>query len=114
SGRYSRRLATEEHQLAASLRQKLAMDYRRHDSIFHQTIAVVTGKPHLYRAIEAARARYLKLIGDPNRYVRSSKSVVDHLLIYEAIREADSARAGDHMQKHIEHTREMLRPLRRK
>jgi DNA-binding FadR family transcriptional regulator len=101
-------LTAQELQRADDLRHTFAMAYRRHDSVFHLTIAVATGNRDLQRAIEKARARYLRFVKDQHRYVINSKAVRDHLLIWNSIRDADAEQARHHMQRHIEYTQQMV------
>ena len=95
-------------------RQAAVGEFRRHDSIFHLTIAAAPANAYLYRTVEWLRSEFFTPLELILRIRNMQDSAVEHGAILEAIRERDAERAEAAMRRHLESTRraldELLRP----
>jgi len=83
--------------------------FRQADGQFHDTLARASRNKRLDRVIREARLELFTPY-DLLTFEEPTKSVLeDHRAIYEAVRDGASARAGELMAIHIEHTRQQLK-----
>lgn len=92
-------------------RQAVVGEFRRHDSIFHLTIAAVPANPYLYRTVEWLRSEFFTPLDLILRMRSMQGSAEQHRAILEAIRQGDGPAAEAAMQRHLETTRQSLDEL---
>ncbi|NGO67316.1 FadR/GntR family transcriptional regulator [Streptomyces boncukensis] len=91
-------------------RESALPDYRRHDTLFHLTLAELAGSPSLTAQYAAVRASLNDLLGRIPLLVRNLEHAqVQHTALTDAVLEGDAEGAREIMREHCAGTAALLR-----